>query len=328
MRVGKKNQKEGKSRYLGKTFTLRHVTPQSLPRVQSDNKLGAYLPPFDHHPSLPSLFTITTTTSPPPQSTKMPPLRPLLLRQQYRAFSTTPSPHASPLFALHALSNSRETQHLNKLSRLDRTEHSPNLKLIKSSEVDIFHPSKGTRNASTSVAGFGGGDVEVELTRKLEEMNSVMEEMRSKIKELRNAVGVVLVAVGVAGGLVMGGLWQDSTAMGMGVGKKEDGEFGRKIAEKARVAMPLPASSSRSTGTQTPSQTNSPIAAVPGAEADRRMAVVTPSVAPTSRPAPAATTPSPFSRPRTISVRDSPPPPPQQQPASSPWWQNLFWKQP
>ena len=56
-----------------------------------------------------------------------------------RAFTTTSAPRASVLFALNSLSNSRETQHLNKLSRLNRVEHSPPLKLIQQSEVDT-HP--------------------------------------------------------------------------------------------------------------------------------------------------------------------------------------------
>lgn len=55
-----------------------------------------------------------------------------------RAFSTTRQEHANILFALHALSNSRETQHFNRISRLDRVEHSPPLQLIKASEVDAF----------------------------------------------------------------------------------------------------------------------------------------------------------------------------------------------
>ena len=48
------------------------------------------------------------------------------------------SARASILFALSSLSNSRETQHFNKLSNLSRVEHSPPLKLIKTSEVDTY----------------------------------------------------------------------------------------------------------------------------------------------------------------------------------------------
>ncbi|TKA69059.1 hypothetical protein B0A55_09679 [Friedmanniomyces simplex] len=65
-------------------------------------------------------------------------LRTAVSRSTTRAFSTTPPRPASVLFALHALSNSRETQHFNKLSHLNRIEHSPPLKLIKTSEVDPY----------------------------------------------------------------------------------------------------------------------------------------------------------------------------------------------
>lgn len=58
---------------------------------------------------------------------------------------------SSPLFALHALSNARETQHLNKLSGLSRVEHSPALESIKRSEVDPFVSNKAVKKlVSTS----------------------------------------------------------------------------------------------------------------------------------------------------------------------------------
>ena len=59
-------------------------------------------------------------------------------KQGRRLFHQSHQSRASVLFALGALSNSRETQHFNKLSRLHRIEHSPPLKLIKTSEVDPF----------------------------------------------------------------------------------------------------------------------------------------------------------------------------------------------
>lgn len=59
-----------------------------------------------------------------------------------RRISTTASLRGSPLFALGALSNARETQHLAKESRLSRVEHSPNLQLIQSSEVAPFARAK------------------------------------------------------------------------------------------------------------------------------------------------------------------------------------------
>lgn len=59
-------------------------------------------------------------------------------RHATRAFSTSGGARASILFQLGALSNARETQHFNKISNLDRYEHSPNLKLIKTSEIDPY----------------------------------------------------------------------------------------------------------------------------------------------------------------------------------------------
>lgn len=59
-------------------------------------------------------------------------------RNATRNFSTGGGARASILFQLAALSNARETQHFNKRSKLDRYEHSPNLKLIKTSEIDPY----------------------------------------------------------------------------------------------------------------------------------------------------------------------------------------------
>lgn len=59
-------------------------------------------------------------------------------RNATRSFSTGGGARASILFQLAALSNARETQHFNKRSKLDRYEHSPNLKLIKTSEIDPY----------------------------------------------------------------------------------------------------------------------------------------------------------------------------------------------
>lgn len=60
--------------------------------------------------------------------------------------------HASVLFALSALSNSRETQHFNKATKLSRVEHSPALKLIQTSEVDPFAPPKPAAREASSIA--------------------------------------------------------------------------------------------------------------------------------------------------------------------------------
>lgn len=65
---------------------------------------------------------------------------------------------ASILFALSALSNSRETQHFNKATKLSRVEHSPALKLIQTSEVDPF---KAAKAAKRDVSGVSEGSVKV-----------------------------------------------------------------------------------------------------------------------------------------------------------------------
>ncbi|KAF2096750.1 hypothetical protein NA57DRAFT_58640 [Rhizodiscina lignyota] len=62
-----------------------------------------------------------------------------IMKPQCRHFHPSPPSRAlSPLFALQALANSRETQHFNKASGLSRVDHSPNLELLRSSEVDPF----------------------------------------------------------------------------------------------------------------------------------------------------------------------------------------------
>ncbi|CAK4032904.1 Hypothetical predicted protein [Lecanosticta acicola] len=164
----------------------------------------------------------------------MPPLRPLL--QQTRHFSTSPRPQASLLFALGALSNSRETQHFNKISRLDRTEHSPSLKLIKTSEVDPFKKSRQPRNAS-SLAGFSPEmERTVELEERVEELQGYMKATQKSITELKNALGWMLLGFGVASGLAVGMFWSNGGAEPV----RDSGELGRKIAARAKAAIPLP----------------------------------------------------------------------------------------
>jgi len=53
---------------------------------------------------------------------------------QPRGFASTTSAQGSPLFALAALSNSRESQHFRKITRLSQIEHSTPLQFIRSSE--------------------------------------------------------------------------------------------------------------------------------------------------------------------------------------------------
>lgn len=78
--------------------------------------------------------TYLTLVIPPKMTTSFSPIS----RNATRNFSTSGGARASILFQLAALSNARETQHFNKRSKLDRYEHSPNLKLIKTSEIDPY----------------------------------------------------------------------------------------------------------------------------------------------------------------------------------------------
>lgn len=101
-------------------------------------------------PKLPYLQKMTTSLSP-------------ISRNATRNFSTSGGARASILFQLAALSNARETQHFNKRSELDRYEHSPNLKLIKTSEIDPYPVptsnvekllQNGTPSSSTAKPAF------------------------------------------------------------------------------------------------------------------------------------------------------------------------------
>ena len=83
---------------------------------------------------------------------------------RHRSLHTSATSRASILFALGALSNSRETQHFNKLTRLPRIEHSPPLKLIKTSEVDPFPlptPSKPAPRSNAWHVGSPGSALRV-----------------------------------------------------------------------------------------------------------------------------------------------------------------------
>ena len=73
-----------------------------------------------------------------------------------RAFTTSPPSSAgSPLLNLSGLSVSRESQHLSKEYGIPRTEFSPYLELIRSSEVDPFQQKKN--KPGTGKGGVDGG---------------------------------------------------------------------------------------------------------------------------------------------------------------------------
>ena len=63
-----------------------------------------------------------------------------LSRSSFHTSSSVSS--SSPLFHLAALSNARESRHFKNISKLSQVEHSPNLQLIRSSEVEPFNGVK------------------------------------------------------------------------------------------------------------------------------------------------------------------------------------------
>ncbi|KAK4615570.1 hypothetical protein CLAFUW4_10605 [Fulvia fulva] len=205
-------------------------------------------------------------------------LRPLIpIRSAGRSFSTTPPHHASILFALGALSNSRETQHFNNISRLDRVEHSPTLKLIKTSEIDPYplptppqpaaplprHGSRATSAAAIwdSKALQAGRAILSDNARHLSRMARTIErtkrremkmkhirqselaawaQERQKMRAEQRSAGILILAsVATATGLAMWRLWPEG-----GQAARDSGEMGRRIAERARRSIPLPATGS------------------------------------------------------------------------------------
>ena len=261
-----------------------------------------------------------------PSALRLPVGSNILAAGRQRSLHTSPQSRASILFALGALSNSRETQHFNKLTRLSRVEHSPPLKLIKSSEVDPFPlptPSKPAPKSNAWQTGSPRTALRVwdekalqigrvflteqarrthRLQRALDrakrreiQQNALMrrnalawhQERRKLQKDMRAAGAWILLSIGTATVLATWRFWPDTEA------RTDNGELGRKIAAKAAAAMPLPAAVSAS---------SEPFVAPP---------VSAPPFVPLLKEAPGAAQPAPAL------------------PADSnrSWWRSLFWKQ-
>ena len=191
-----------------------------------------------------------------------------------RALHTTSSARASVLFALGALSNSRETAHFNRISGLPRYEHSPPLKIIKTSEVDA-HPlptptrpilSSSVWSAAKSTSALQIWDDKAlkigqvflsDQARQSQRMRHAMaraqrrqaksdallkrerslwqlERMRLE-RDIRSAVLWILGAIGTATALAAWRFWPETSA------RSSSGDMGRKMAARAASAMPLPA---------------------------------------------------------------------------------------
>ena len=247
-----------------------------------------------------------------------------------RLFHTTVSQRASILFALGALSNSRETQHFNKISRLSRIEHSPVLKLIKTSEVDAYplpmppptvvqapwlkpesarsaqqawdhralrvgrtvlaDQARQTRRLQLALARSRRREAKRELA--LEKARYVWQTEATRLRNDMRVAGVwILLSMGTATALATWRFWPQQAMPTL-----DSADIGRKIAASAKAAIPLPAV----TGAET----------AMSAAMTRHVepAVVAPKVA-TAQSAPIPT-------PSAVSIRDE-----------RVWWKNMFWKQ-
>jgi hypothetical protein len=194
-----------------------------------------------------------------------------------QAFSTSPPRPASVLFALHALSNSRETQHFNRVSHLPRFEHSPPLKLIKTSEVDPFplptpspkpiasswlkspgaaHGSRALDEKSVRVGRAILSDYARHVSRLQNALDSAKErearrealmakeraawqqETQKLRGDVRTAGGWIVLSIGTATALASWRFWpQPATSSSL-----ESGELSRQLAERMQKAVALPPS--------------------------------------------------------------------------------------
>ena len=107
-----------------------------------------------------------------------------------QTFHSSSPARASVLFALGALSNSRETVHFNKISRLPRIEHSPPLKLIKTSEIDphpLPTPPKPSPASSAWTTTRPGSATKVWDDRALSIGRVLLSNQARQSRKLRNA---------------------------------------------------------------------------------------------------------------------------------------------
>lgn len=191
-----------------------------------------------------------------------------------RTLHTTSSSRAGVLFALGALSNSRETAHFNKLSGLPRYEHSPPLKLVKTGEVDVYPcptpsapapPSTAWASSRPGSASWVWDDKALRIGRVflsnqarqsqrlrhamalvkrrqamqdalLKKERLLWQHERSRLKrDMRSAVLWILASIGTATALAAWRFFPEASA------RTGSADMGRKLAARAATAMPLPA---------------------------------------------------------------------------------------
>jgi hypothetical protein len=188
---------------------------------------------------------------------------------------------------LNQLSNTRETQHFAKKSKLNHVEHSTPLQLIRSSEVDPFVPPKKSavkadekvkttaqdvkkefeRNMAKDISppvctGINADAPSAQLTTTTQDMTARLDRTSRDIRDLekefsalQKEVGTLVKTVGVLICLLVGGatgvslyyFWPQEKHTRTG------GDIGKRLAERTRAAMPLPAARTmgRDVGTQT-----------------------------------------------------------------------------
>ncbi|KAI6856001.1 hypothetical protein KC343_g238 [Hortaea werneckii] len=188
-------------------------------------------------------------------------------------FSTSSAQRGSILFSLNSLSNSRETQHFNKLSKLNRIEHSPPLKLIEQSEVKPYPlpalpldlPADSTPEAATvsneqvsdQQASEIGRAVLAQHAKQLRNLQRRKKRQRLAFEaeretwraerakhqaQMREAGGLLLVSIAVATGLATWRFWPERNET-----VADSGELGREIAGKAEEAIKIPTPASEAT---------------------------------------------------------------------------------
>ncbi|RMY66657.1 hypothetical protein D0862_15170 [Hortaea werneckii] len=235
------------------------------------------------------------------------------LRRQ--TFSTSSTSRGSILFSLNSLSNSRETQHFNKLSKLNRVEHSPPLKLIEQSEVKPYplptlppnlseepiseSPAISDTPTSEQQASDIGRAVLAQHAKQLRNLQRRKKRQRLAFEterkawraerakyqaQMREAGGLLLVSIAVATGLATWRFWPDHKEV---VGT-ESGVLGREMGSGVEQAR----------------QVSTP--ALEGVEAN---------LATLSEPAPPSGIPLP------------PPTPAATSSTEGSWWRGLFWKE-
>ncbi|KAI6817900.1 hypothetical protein KC340_g10496 [Hortaea werneckii] len=180
-------------------------------------------------------------------------------------FATSSAHRGSILFSLNSLSNSRETQHFNKLSKLNRVEHSPPLKLIEQSEVKPYPlpalppdhseelasetPAISDTQTSELRASEIGRAVLAQHAKQLRNLQRRKKRQRLAFEaereawraerakyqtQMREAGGLLLVSIAAATGLATWRFWPDNDKKVAGT---DSGVLGREMDIEAERVM-------------------------------------------------------------------------------------------